>query len=182
MTAPSVQKPKLMIALHWLSALLVVGMFSSAWWRNAIDEALPLSAQLLVLHKQIGILVLALLAWRFVVRLFHKQSAQSLPKLLVWTAHFGHAMLYLTLLAMPLLGWAMSNAMGHPVTLLGFMPLPDWVGIDPDLADTLQEWHETGAWILIALIVMHLAAALWHHFFRKDETLVSMAPWLRQSK
>jgi cytochrome b561 len=59
---------------------------------------------------------------------------------------------------------------------LGLTPLPALVPIDPDVADTFSELHETTAWVLTALIAAHVAAALWHHFMRRDGVLASMWP------
>ncbi len=177
-TAPS--KPWPMITVHWLSSLLVVFMFVAVWWREVLDEDAPLAKQLLLAHKQIGMIILLLLCVRLVIRGITRPSSEDMPAWLVWASRLGHWGLYAALLAMPMLGWAMSDASGHPVQLLGMLPLPHLVGIDPDLADSLQEWHEDISWLLLTLVVMHVLAALWHHFIRKDNTLISMAPWLRR--
>ena len=87
-----------------------------------------------------------------------------------------HGLLYLLMLAVPLLGWAYSNAAGFPVVWFGMLPLPDWVGPDKPLAATLKLLHKIAAWGLAGLIVAHVAAALKHHFIDRDGLLARMWP------
>ena len=86
-----------------------------------------------------------------------------------------HAALYAALLALPLLGWALSDAAGKPPHLFG-LALPALVAEDDDLADRLLAWHQDLAWVLLALVSLHIAAALWHHFIRRDDVLRAMWP------
>jgi cytochrome b561 len=90
-----------------------------------------------------------------------------------------HLALYALLLALPVLGWAMSSASGTPVHFFG-LTLPPILGEDDDLADTLQVWHVNAAWALLVLATVHVAAALWHHFVRRDRTLRMMLPRRRR--
>jgi cytochrome b561 len=169
--------PRLSIALHWLSALAVLLAFAVGWSRELFDEDAP-RALLMAVHQGAGVLVLGLLLVRIGARLALPVAppAQPLPRALHKAAVLGHAALYLLLLAMPLLGWALSNAHGHAVSVFGLFPLPTLVATDPDLGDTLEDWHKGLAWVFAATIVSHVAAALWHHFFRRDHVLVSMWP------
>jgi cytochrome b561 len=90
-----------------------------------------------------------------------------------------HVLLYALLLMIPVSGWLMSSASGVPVVYLGLIPLPDLVGKDKALADQLKLAHEALNWTLIALIVLHVAAALKHHFVERDEVLPSMLPLIK---
>jgi cytochrome b561 len=85
--------------------------------------------------------------------------------------------MYGALLALPVLGWATTNAHGVTLKLFGVVPLPRVAIEDPDLADTLSDYHVWAAWALLALVVLHVAAACWHHFVRRDGVLPAMAPW-----
>jgi cytochrome b561 len=176
--APSVRRyPALSIGLHWLSALAVVTAFAVAWTRAALDEPGP-RASLMALHQCAGILVLALLLVRVGTRLatFRAMAPSSLPRLMRWAAAATHLALYALLLAQPLLGWALTNAHGHDVRLPGLPPLPALVAADPDLADTLDSLHVGVAWVLAGGIVLHVLAALFHHFVRRDDVLRAMLP------
>lgn len=165
--------------VHWLSAFLIVGAFGLAWVRDAMDGD-ALRDVLLGWHRQLGLLVLALLVLRWLGRWWQGVHTASppLPALLHWASVLSHLALYGLLLCMPLLGWSMSNAQGHPVLLFNLWPLPVLTGIDPNLADTLQEWHEFASWCLLGLVCLHMLAALWHHWVRRDDVLSRMLPWV----
>ena len=178
-SAAPVRHPRWTIRIHWLSALLIVAAFASVWVRE-LAEGDALRAQILGLHRQIGVLVLTLWVLRLVVRLLTPPAHLSAgwPWWLRWAATGSHVVLYAILLAMPLLGWATTTAQGHPLLWLNALPLPALVAVDPDLADSLQEWHERCGWALLALVGAHLGAALWHHLIRRDGVLAAMVPWL----
>ncbi|MCA0324909.1 MAG: cytochrome b [Proteobacteria bacterium] len=173
----AVRRSTLSIAVHWLSALAVLGAFALAWGRELLDDDVTAHAVLAV-HRQFGLAVLLLLAVRLWARWCGPTQGAAAPPsaALRWAAHAAHGLLYALLLAMPLLGWAMTNAHGHLVQGLWVLPLPTLVPTDPDLADALQQWHEWGAWCLVGLLWLHVSAALWHHLVRRDEVLVSMWP------
>lgn len=168
--------PVLTISTHWFSALAILLALGAVWSRELLDGD-ALRATVLGFHRQLGLLVLLLWAVRLAVRWLHPAHAvEPLPTLLRWAATASHAVLYAVLLAMPLLGWAMTNAQGHPVALFNLIPLPTLMAADPDWADTLQDWHQWTAWALGALVTMHFVAALWHHLVRCDGTLAAMLP------
>jgi cytochrome b561 len=168
------------LAAHWLSALAIVMAFGLVWSRDLLDSE-ALRTALLNLHRQFGLVVLVLWGIRLLARWLHSSSDSvvELPWLLRWMAAASHAVLYLVLLAMPLLGWAMTSAQGHPVALFTLLPLPSMVAINPDLADTLQDWHEGCAWVLLGLVSLHILAALWHHWVRRDGVLAGMLPMIK---
>ena len=84
------------------------------------------------------------------------------------------------MLAVPLAGWVYSNATGYRVVYLGKLPLPNLVGRDKALADVWHQAHEVLATVLVVVIVLHVLAALQHHFIHKDNTLRRMLSWRRQ--
>jgi len=174
-------KSRLTIAVHWLSAAAVLSAFVLAWLREQVESDTA-GAALLAWHRQLGLLVLLLL----VVRLFERwrwvahDELERLPMPLHVAAVVTHWLIYALLLAMPLLGWAMTNAQGHVVQLWQAIALPTLVSVDPDLADSLQEWHELCADVLLVMVGLHALAALWHHYVRRDGVLASMLPWVRR--
>ena len=89
--------------------------------------------------------------------------------------------LYALLLAIPLSGWALNSAAGYPLQWFGLFNLPALVGRDADLRVTVRDLHETLFWALVAVTVLHAAAALYHHAVLRDATLARMLPrgWLR---
>lgn len=172
------RKSGLTLAAHWLSALAVALAFGLVWLREALDDD-AVGTRLLTWHRQLGLLVLLLLALRLLARWRQPSRELALPALLHWASQATQWLFYLLLLAMPLLGWAMTSAQGHALQLFNLAPLPALLAVDPDLADSLQEWHELGASCLLGLIALHVLAALWHHAIRRDGVLASMLPLLR---
>lgn len=181
--APSHRHSSLTITLHWASVLAIVVSVACGLMRELIEQD-ALRAVLLDLHRQFGLLVLLALGLRLFNRLrFGLAShAGELPALMRWAAAGSHLALYGALLAMPLLGVAVSQAHDVPVRLLGLVPLPALVPADPDLADELSSLHVNLAWALLALVVLHVAAACWHHVVRRDGVLAGMLPLLRRRR
>lgn len=172
-------RPRSMRFLHWLTVACVLAVAILALIRD--ETAGRVARQwLLEGHRHVGLLILALVLVRIGLRL----RLGTLPRivhsrLLRLAASLTHAALYATLLAMPLIGWALSNAEDKPVHLFG-LTLPTLVADDEDLADRLLVWHQDVAWALLALVALHVAAALWHHFVRRDGVLRSMWPARRR--
>lgn len=168
-------------AVHWLSAGAIACAFAIAWLREALDED-HLRDLLVGVHRQLGLAVLLLWALRLALRRTAKGVAPPTagPAWQRVVATLVHVVLYGLLVAMPLLGWALTNAHGHPVRIGGLVPLPALTGTDPDLADTLQEWHEAAGWALLAIVALHAGAALWHHLRLRDGVLRAMWPARRE--
>ena len=89
-------------------------------------------------------------------------------------AHAGHAALYGLMVVIPLSGWLMSSAKGFQTVWFGVLPIPDLVGKDKELGDLLQQVHQALNLLLMLTLAGHVAAALWHHFVLKDDTLRRM--------
>jgi len=167
------------VLLHWLTALAIFCAFPLGLYMHELPLS-PRKLQLYAYHKWIGIAVLLLFAIRLLWRLRHR-APPLLPGMPRWqeiAAHAMHHLLYLLMLAVPLTGWLMSSAMGFTVVWLGVIPLPDLVGKDKLLGDALKEIHETLNLALLALVMIHIAAALKHHLFECDDTLRRMLPFL----
>jgi cytochrome b561 len=91
-------------------------------------------------------------------------------------AQAAHVLLYGLLIAIPVVGWALTSAHDIPLFFLGVIHLPQLVSADSELADTLSDYHVWLAWGLLAAVALHVAAALWHHFIRRDGVLQAMLP------
>jgi cytochrome b561 len=168
------------VFLHWASVVALVVAASSAIACEWIEDD-RLRGLLMDIHRQSGNFVLLALGLRLAVR-FSVGMADHAADLPPWSrigARLAHWALYGLLLALPLLGLAASNAHATRVTLFGLLALPPLVGADPDLADRLTDCHLWGSWLLLALVVLHIAAALWHHFIRRDGVLAAMLPMRR---
>jgi cytochrome b561 len=141
---------------------------------------LPVSPQRLKLyswHKWAGVVILALSVVRLLVRLRGPVPQDlAMPAWQRGAAHATHHALYLLFFAVPLVGWAYSSAAGFPVVWFGVLPLPDFVPVDKQLADTLKELHELLAYALGALVLLHIAAALKHQLVDRDGLMERMWP------
>lgn len=169
-------RPRSLRVLHWLTALFLVLAAALILLRDEVDGR-ALRLWLLEGHRHLGLFVLILFAVRVLLRfrLGRLPPEGNLPRLMRVAAGCTHVALYLLLLAQPLLGWALSNAQGKPVHFFG-ITLPALVASDDDLADSLTLWHQDVAWALLALVTLHVGAALWHHFILRDRTLRMMWP------
>jgi superoxide oxidase len=165
------------IILHWGTVVAIVIAVIAVYLRDVIEEKMVRQA-LLELHRQLGMLVMIGLALRLAVRYAVGLADHSgeMHVLLRWAAWLTHLALYAMLLGVPLLGWLASNAHGVKLDLFGFIHLPVLVQPDSDLSDTMDDFHKWASWSLGALVLMHAAAALWHHYFKKDAVLTAMLP------
>jgi cytochrome b561 len=99
----------------------------------------------------------------------------DLPRWMVLAAHLNHAGIYALLLTAPILGFLATNAFGFPLTWYGLIgPIPSPVGKNVPLAEILLPIHRGMVWTLAAMLAMHIPAALFHHFVRRDDTLRRM--------
>nr|WP_249116079.1 cytochrome b [Azoarcus sp. L1K30] len=167
------------IALHWATASLILGAVALILVRDLVDTK-ALRALLLEGHRGFGVLVLIAATARLVqrARRLPRPSEADMPALFRRAASATHAMLYGLLLAVPVLGWALSCARGQAVYVFGLGPLPTLLARSADLADTLADCHGWAAWSLLALVGIHAFAAMWHHFVRRDPVLLRMLPSL----
>jgi cytochrome b561 len=170
------------IGLHWLTLALIV----AAYIIMTILQDMSLSPQKLKLyswHKWVGITVLFLLPLRLLFRFLDPLDHRAgLTALEVKASAAVHGMIYLLLIAVPMFGWLHSSAAGFPVVWFGVLPLPDLVGKDKALAELLKELHAGSVNLLIALVALHAAAALYHHHIRRDGVLARMVPGLRNKQ
>ena len=163
--------------LHWLIAALVVVMFGLGWYMGDLPLG-PRKLELYQLHKSIGLTIFALAVLRLCWRLTH--PVPPLPAHMApWeraAARTSHALLYAMLLIQPMIGFLQSNAANFPVVVWDVLPLPALIAPDEPLADRLVDVHEWGARIILFLVLLHIAAALRHHFWLKDDVLRRMLP------
>jgi cytochrome b561 len=164
------------VALHWLLALMIFGSLGVGLYMHDLPLS-PTRLRLVNWHKWSGITILLLSALRLLWRLWHPPPPDlPMPPWQRRAAHAAHGALYLLFFAVPLAGWAYSSAVGFPVVLYGVLPLPDFVAPDRALAATLKGLHGLLAYALAAVIGVHAAAALKHHFIDHDGLLLRMLP------
>ena len=168
------------IAFHWLVALLIFVTFPLGVYMHDLPLS-PSKLQLYSWHKWIGITILTLAVLRLLWRVRHTPPPlpAATPR---WQRRvsFGvHFLLYVLILAIPLSGWLMSSAKGVATVWLGIIPLPDLVGKNKALGDILTTVHQGLNFILLSLVIAHVAAALQHHFIQRDAILRRMLPFVK---
>lgn len=170
------------VCLHWAIALLIFAAFPLGLYMHDLVLS-PNKLRLFNYHKWIGITALILAVVRLVWRLIYRPP--ELPSTMApWersAALAMHLLLYALIVAVPLSGWLMSSATGFQTVWFGVIPLPDLVGKDKEFGRFLVEVHRNLDYLLIALIGLHIAAALKHHFFARDNILSQMIPFVRKS-
>lgn len=171
------------IVMHWLMAALIVVNFPLGLYMSDLPLS-PHKLQLYAYHKWTGIMVLTLLLLRVLWRVTHRPPAMvaGMPRWQELSAHGVHLGLYALMLAVPLSGWLMSSALGFQVVLFGVLPLPDLIAANKALGQQLKEVHEALNYTLLAFVIVHVGAALQHHFILRDSTLSRMLPWIGERK
>lgn len=151
--------------IHWLTVAFIIAGFGLAW------------TDVIGIHKYVGVTILGLGLLRIVWTLVQPSvAALDGPRWQQISAKAVHGLLMLWLVAMPLTGWTMSSAAGRPVSFWGWFTLPPLVSPDRAFARQMAEIHETLALVGLALIAVHVVAAVWHHVVVKDDTLRRMLP------
>jgi cytochrome b561 len=168
-------------SLHWLMALMIIGMIPLGMYMHELPLS-PEKLQLYSWHKWTGVTIFVLLLARVSWRLTHQPPPLPwhMSKVQRRASQAGHVLLYLLMLAIPLSGWLMSSAKGYQTVWFGVLPIPDLLGKDKELGETLAEVHELLNWILVTVLIVHVAAALKHHFINRDDVLTRMLPSRKQ--
>ena len=163
--------------LHWLIATLVVGMFLVGWYMEGLPLG-PDKIKIYNLHKSFGVMILALMALRLIWRLISPPPPlpAGMPGHERAAAAASHTLLYLLILAQPVIGILHSNAANFPVVVFGLFSLPALTGPSEALKNALGAAHYWVAWAILGLVCVHVAAALRHHFLLKDGILRRMLP------
>lgn len=168
--------------LHWLLAVLLIAQLGLGW----IAEDMRLSPQkldLFVWHKSLGITILAMVLLRIAWRLLDPPP-EPVTRPEHWEtrlARLGHGLLYVLMLLVPLTGWWISDTSRIPFRLYWQLPVPDLMPADKASSELAAGVHGVLTTLMLLVVLIHVAAALRHHFRLHDATLSRMLPALRRS-
>ncbi|MCX2781147.1 cytochrome b [Microbulbifer thermotolerans] len=163
--------------LHWLFVILLLCVWGAVELHEFYDREDPMRGWLVRLHFSLGITVLLLLVLRLYWRARHKRPQVEGPGWQRALSSLLHGALYLVLLVMPLSGISMRQLFGRDTEFFGLFALPRLLEKNPDLGKQIAFLHKEVFWpALLILVGLHIAAALWHHFVQKDNTLTRMLP------
>lgn len=166
-----------MQALHWATALAIVGAFVLI----QVVEGLPKGdtrAFMMGLHKSFGVTALTLVLVRVVWR--HLSPPPALPPMAPWigtASRVGHVALYALMVAVPVVGMVMSWSGERPIAVFGLFTLPTLLPPNPGLKEAAEGVHEVLGNAILILAGLHAAAALVHQYVLKDGVLARMLPW-----
>src|SRR5215471_2924959 len=163
--------------LHWLTVFLIAVAFLLAFSID-LSRSKEEAGVIIQLHRSFGVTVWVVTLIRLVWRQFSRfpNWPADMPQLMRFAAHWSEYALYALLLVQPILGLLHTDAHGDRVNLFFLGQLPALIGRDRLLARQLLEVHHTVGLLLLGLIALHASAALYHHFWRRDDTLAAMLP------
>lgn len=169
------------IFLHWVIALLVLFMIGLGLYMDHVPVSDP--GPLHQLHKSVGIVTMLLIVVRVIWRLTHKAPAlpKDMPTAQRMVAGGMEGLLYLYQIVLPVTGWLMVSSMAMPIVLFGLVswpliPLPQSVMDSGSLAEIMPDVHNWLAWTFGGFIALHVLAALYHRFIRKDQVVQRILP------
>lgn len=166
----------LSLVMHWLTALLMVGVYLLINLHDWLGRT-PTARAMEEWHATVGVLILLLTLARLPLRLLQSTPAIK-PPLVQWQHQLSilfHVALYGLMLSMPVIGWVLFSAEGHTVSMFG-IALPALTAQDRAFAEQMKEVHEVIGNLGYLLIAVHTAAALFHHHVQRDNTLRRMLP------
>ena len=162
-------------ALHWLSAALILAVLPLAWVALSLPPA-PLKGNMFVLHKSVGLTILAIVAARIIWRMMRPAPTDpSTPRLLTLISRTNHWLLYIVFLIMPISGYLLSAFSGRDTPYFWLFTIP---GLPKDEAaqKIATGIHVFGQWAVYALVLLHIAGTAWHLIIRRDGLLERMLP------
>jgi cytochrome b561 len=166
---------------HWAIAALLLVQLPLAWYMTDLPTGAEKFSDY-ALHKSLGMCLFTLAVLRLVRAVLGKRpelppETKRYEKIL---AKATQGLLYLLVIIMPISGWVMSSAANVPVNIFGVIALPNLVEPSKQLMETMEEVHELQSWVLLTLILAHIAAGLKHQFVDRDNVLYSMLPLVKK--
>jgi cytochrome b561 len=159
--------------LHWLTLALLIAQYALGWFMPDVNGTAP-PAGLQIWHVGVGTTLLAVVAARLVWALLRPSPAPVVQSnLLNLLASIVHKLLYVLLIAVPLLGWLNASGRNWVVQLGGLVNLPQ-ISTHGSIGAAIGEWHSASTILLLVVIGLHVAAALFHQFRHKDNLLGRM--------
>ncbi|MFM0140606.1 cytochrome b [Caballeronia grimmiae] len=159
--------------LHWLIAGLIFAQFIIGWTMPDVHrDTLPTGE--IAWHLSVGAAIVAVMVIRIAWRMTHPPEPATLSPQLSLASNATHWLLYILLVAVPLAGWANASARGWMVNLFGIVPFPALAPKGSPVGMALGDIHSVIAWVLVVLIALHIAAALFHRFVLRDSVLKRM--------
>ncbi|MCA0200621.1 MAG: cytochrome b [Proteobacteria bacterium] len=165
------------VALHWIIAVCLLVSIILGLIIGDVEESAS-TERVLAIHKSVGITIFVLMLVRLAWRLTHRTPPlpASMPTYQRALAALTHALLYLTLLVMPLVGYVAVAARGRETQFFGLFDVPQMAPLSRMLSQNATMVHVYGQYVIYALLAAHIGAAFFHHFVLRDDVLARMLP------
>ncbi|CZF84286.1 cytochrome b [Grimontia marina] len=161
-------------AIHWLTALVVIGLFAVGLWMVDLTYYSTWYKTAPYWHKSIGILLLGLTIFRLAWRIVKGTPRIEGNRFERAGAHTAHRLIYVLLFVIFASGYLISTSDGRAIEVFNWFEVPALGELFPNQSDIAGAIHYYAAFTLIGLAVLHAAAALKHHYIDKDNTLRKM--------
>ena len=155
--------------LHWIMAVMIISSVIVGLTMVRLPEG-PDQDRLFANHEAFGVIILLFALARLLVRATHKapDPAQNLTRLERIASVSTHHLLYILMVAMPLIGWAGKSAYGAPLSVFGLFEVPAILPKNAAVSDVLWAMHRVGGYLVALLLVAHISGALWHLMVKCD--------------
>jgi cytochrome b561 len=159
-------------------AAIILAALLLGLWASFLTPGTPVRQGVLEVHKSLGITAFLIALPRIAYRILSNAPGNEAD----WgwitrtAARAAHISLYVMMLFMPLTGYAFSAAGGYSLPWFGVFQWPRLLARDPSLSRAGEMLHDKGAWIIYAIVLLHIAAVAWHQFYRRDKVLRRMLP------
>ncbi len=165
---------KMAIILHWLMAVMIISLVFIGFMIDDFEK--PFKFTMIGLHKATGtlILILSLFRWYWTISNQSPKPLDSLTKAEIGISHATKWLLMVLLILMPISGALMSMFAGYGIDMYGLFEITPFFDKDKSMGDIFHEVHEIGGYLIAGVIILHVLAALKHHFIKKDNTLNRM--------
>jgi cytochrome b561 len=165
--------------LHWIMAAGILGVGALGLWMDGMKPSMA-KINMFALHKSIGLTLLALLLLRMLWRAIDRGPREvPAPRWQQRAARAVHVILYVLIAALPLSGWLFNSLRGYPLQWFKLFNLPSLAGKDMTWAPFIKDVHEYLFWMLLMVLVVHVGAAVKHHWVDHDDVLRRMWPLAR---
>jgi cytochrome b561 len=172
------QYDRIQRAFHWTMAAIILAALLLGLWASFLKPGTPVRQAILEIHKSLGITAFLLALPRIAYRMLSKAPRDDAD--FGWFTHLAaraaHISLYVLMLFMPLTGYVFSAAGGYSLPWFGLFHWPRLLAKNPSLSRAGEMLHDKAAWIIYAIVLLHLAAVAWHQFYRRDHVLRRMLP------
>ena len=160
--------------LHWLTAIVVIGMFASGLWMVDLTYYSDWYKTAPHWHKSVGLILFALTLYRVLMRMISTRPPTYGSQMEKALSKIGHGLLYLLLFGLFISGYLISTADGRAIDIFNWISVPAFGELIENQEDVAGDIHFYLAWTVIIVVALHALAALKHHFINKDDTMKQM--------